>query len=495
MTNLVVCCDGTWNTPKQEDNGRPAPTNVFKLHAAIDEPKDNKRYLEGVGTSGRVWAKVTGGALGVGLSDDIKTAYKWLCESYVPGESRIFLFGFSRGAFAVRSLAGLIGAAGLLDFSAGPTEAEKRDHVEAAFQSYRDRGKTQAPAPRHLEIEIAFLGVWDTVGALGIPDELFFVNAFDRPGKFQFHDTTLGGSVRVARHVLAMDERRQAFSPTLWTGATEAGQDVKQEWFCGSHGDVGGSYAETGLGDVTLAWMIAEAEAQGLKFKPLAKAQIDPNPRGVLHNSVKGVYKRFRTRPRSVPDVSRNEVNGSARQRAADPPLAQPDYWPTRRLQPGESQSLDVFAGERWTRTGLYLEQDGTYRFVATGEWFDGKIVCTPDGPVPGFNLAKALYGASAVPELLQGRKRRRTKNKGVTTRGARREQDMPWMSLVGVIANGSGVDEDSQILNPHETFQIGSGTTKTAGKSGYFYCFANDVWRFYFNNTGNIRLTVERLA
>ena len=493
MTNLVVCCDGTWNTPEQEDNGRPAPTNVFKLHAAIDEPKDNKRYLRGVGSSGGLWDRVKGGSLGVGLGDDIKTAYKWLCETYSPGESKIFLFGFSRGAFAVRSLAGLIGAVGLLDFSAGLPEAEKRSRVEAAFQSYRDQGQTQAPAPRHLDVEIAFLGVWDTVGALGIPDELFFVNIIDQPHRFQFHDATLGEKVRVARHVLAMDEERQAFSPTLWTEPAKAGQDLKQEWFCGSHGDVGGSYAETGLGDVTLAWMIAEAEAHGLAFKPAAKAQVDPNPMDVLHNSVKGIYKQLRTRPRSVPDVTSSAVNASARERAANPPLSQPDYWPTRRLAPGDSQSLDVFAGDRWNPTGLYLEAGVAYRFEAQGEWLDGNIACTPDGPVPGFKLRKALYGAAAVSELLQGRKRRRTGNDGVTTNGARREQDMPWLCLVGVIANGSGVDGNSQILNPHETFRIGSVTTKSPDKSGYFYCFGNDVWRFYFNNTGSIRLTVSR--
>ncbi|MEM0948070.1 MAG: DUF2235 domain-containing protein [Pseudomonadota bacterium] len=495
MTNLVICCDGTWNTPEQEDQGRPAPTNVFKLHGAINEPEINRYYREGVGTSGGLWSRLKGGGLGVGLSNDIKSAYRWLCNNYSSGDSRIFLFGFSRGAYAVRSLAGLVGQIGILDFADVQSEDEKWAQVEQAYQAYRTSHKrrrvTSSNLKRHTGVEIAFLGVWDTVGALGIPDELPF-NILDRPQRFQFHDTKLGPHVKVARHALAIDERRQAFSPTLWSSHAIS-QDVKQEWFAGVHGDVGGSYAESGLGDVTLDWMIKEAQAQGLAFKPYAVSQVSPDPAGILHNSVKGFYAKLRTRPRSVPGMDAPFVHPSARERAKSPPLAQPSYWTTVQLAAGESTQVDVFAAERWNETSLYLEKDVQYRFAAKGEWLDGTVRCTPNGPVPGFNPSKLIFGASAISDWLQQRKRNRSGNLGAITVGARREQDKPWLSLIGVVANGVGVDPASQILNPHETFKIGTGTSYTPKESGYLYCFGNDVWSFYFNNRGSLRLRVER--
>ena len=498
MPNLVVCCDGTWNTPDQEDNGRPAPTNVFKLHGSIEEFDSNgteqeRYYREGVGTTGGWWRRIRGGALGLGLSDDIKSAYKWLCEKYVSADDKIFLFGFSRGAYTARSLAGLIGRSGLLIFPENFSESEKWQKIEEVFQKYRSgRSTGGVPADSH-RAEIHFLGVWDTVGALGIPDELF-LNAFDRPRKYQFHDTELGSIVKCARHAVAIDERRQTFAPTLWTG-NQAGRDIDQKWFAGVHGDVGGSYADNGLGDTALQWMIDEAMAKGLVFNKNSLVQVRPDPSGILHDSVKGLYARLRTRPRSVPRIPDGQnVDGSVLSRTQSPPISQPIYWPTDTLQVGDTREVDVFAKEHWNRTGIFLESDGSYEFSATGEWLDRSIRCTPDGPEPGFQWGKLFQSASVISDGLQRYYRNKRGLSGAIVRGARREQDMPWYCLVGVIGNGVGVDSSTQRLNQHEAFKIGSAARHNPKNSGYLYCFANDVWSFYGNNKGSLRLSVSRV-
>lgn len=501
MARLIVCCDGTWNTPEQEDNGVPAPTNVFKLYGALAN-KDNaddvqkKYYRKGVGTSGGFLAKLTGGAFGAGLSDDIKSAYKWLCDTYEDGDS-IYLFGFSRGAYSVRSLGGLIGKCGLLRFSDQITETEKWHRVTKGFAAYR-KGPPGDPwdtsFERDASVQIAFVGVWDTVGALGIPDEFRYL-FFGRFMRHRFHNTVLGDTVSVARHAVAIDERRQAFSPTLWN-ADPAIRDVKEIWFPGVHGDVGGSYAAHGLSDSALDWMITEASATGLAFKEKMRLQIKPNQMDALHDSVKSAFSKMRTRPRNVPAIlgDGRDLHRSAIARQDNPPLAQPVYWPTHLLPDGESCKADIFASERWNATGVYLEKGVEYRLSAAGEWCDGSITCSPDGPSGDFQLGQIIYGFSAISDWWQKKRRARRENAAAIIWGARRENDMPWCSLVGVIANGSGVSLDSKELIPHQTFLIGATRTEfVPRKSGYLYCFANDIWGSYRKNSGSVRLKVTR--
>ncbi|WP_300074467.1 DUF2235 domain-containing protein [uncultured Ruegeria sp.] len=496
MTNLIVCCDGTWNTPEQEDNGQLAPTNVFKLHGALADLDSNgapqlSYYREGVGTSGNAIKRLLGGSLGVGLSNDIKSAYKWMCDNYDPATSRVFLFGFSRGAFAVRSLAGLIGRYGILTQDAMVDQSTRWKAVTTIYDAYRDRLPADRPEIQNLnlheEVAIDFLGVWDTVGALGIPDELT-INIFDRPQKFQFHDTVLGDKVKCARHAVAIDEKRQTFSPTLWTNYDPA--VVKQIWFPGVHGDVGGSYAQHGLGDTTLEWMITEAHAEGIAFKANALAQIEHDHQGLLHNSVRGVFAKLRTLPRGVPHINSDAIHESAKKRAEDPPLNQPSYWPSHPLISNETRSFDIFASEQWNAVGLYLEAGKTYHFKAAGEWLDASIKCSPEGPINDWSLGQVLQKVTLVPEFFQRRRRKKPGQQGTSISGSRREQDLPYFCLVGVIANGF-VDPQTQILRPHETFEIGADATHTPTKSGYLYCFANDVWSFYGNNKGSVRLNV----
>ena len=227
MANVIVCCDGTWNTEDQSTNGVPVPTNVVRLFNALAEVDGagvaQKRYYHpGVGTEGSLIDRIKGGAAGVGLDKNIMGAYRWLCGKYVGGD-KIALFGFSRGAFTARSLAGMIGACGLLDLT-GVDDKEAWERVQTAYaKGYRvkpeERGDwagadwrflVEAPGPIH------FIGVWDTVGALGVPDNLALLNMLDSPSKYAFHDTRLGANVRHARHAVALDERRETFTPTLW---------------------------------------------------------------------------------------------------------------------------------------------------------------------------------------------------------------------------------------------------------------------------------------
>ncbi|MFJ9719836.1 DUF2235 domain-containing protein [Streptomyces sp. NPDC101213] len=306
---LVVCCDGTWNFADQ-----PSRTNVAKVALSVrpgyEAGKEQRVYYHrGVGTRRR--ERLSGGAFGAGLSRNVLDAYRFLVEAYEP-DDELFLFGFSRGAFTARSLAGLLRNCGVL----------RRDHVDRvpeAWALYRDRIEQPTGAASTLfrrsyahETRIHFIGVWDTVGALGIPvpDATWLqpaVNRFNR--RWAFHDTELSSWVGAAFHALAVDEQRSAFRPALWhqqPGAAEQGQELKQVWFAGVHCDVGGGYEETGLSDITLLWMADQARRHGLAFDPdvLGTAgpkvmepersiefRVRPDGSGPVHASWTGAYR------------------------------------------------------------------------------------------------------------------------------------------------------------------------------------------------------------
>ena len=301
---LVIFCDGTWNTPDQESDGRPSPTNVTKLALAVaptgsDGTEQRVFYHRGVGTSR--WERLRGGAFGFGLSRNVKDAYRSIVENYEPGDE-LFLFGFSRGAFTARSTAGFVRNAGVL-------RPEHADRVEEAYALYRDRKTHPRQTESQLfrrsfsyETRIRFIGVWDTVGALGIPlSGLRWANTFNR--RWQFHDTTLSTSVDAAFQALAIDEKRRPFAPTLWRRQPEAGgQELQQVWFAGVHCDVGGGYVETGLSDIALLWMADKAGGYGLTLRPDAfpenaahgeegRILVNPDPMGPLHESRKAFYR------------------------------------------------------------------------------------------------------------------------------------------------------------------------------------------------------------
>lgn len=301
MKKIIVCCDGTWNTENDTDHGRPIPTNVAKVARSI-LPRDANgnaqvvTYIDGVGTQFGFFFR--GGALGRGLFRNVLEAYRAICFQFEHGD-QIYLFGFSRGAFTVRSLAGLIRNSGILHN--GTPELE-----EAAIALYRDYSPETSPDGhvsvgfRHVHsysAGIHFMGVWDTVGSLGIPgmDGRFRIfKGLD----WQFHDTKLSRTVRNAYHALAIHERRTEFVPSIWEQHPEAPGDQvsEQVWFSGAHADVGGGYfaEEAGLSDIALKWMIEKAELCGLEFDHTVlktKYNFRPDPLALIHETFRGGFK------------------------------------------------------------------------------------------------------------------------------------------------------------------------------------------------------------
>ena len=503
MSNLVICCDGTWNTPDERDRGVPVPTNVVRIFNAVAQrdargAEQQRYYHPGVGTNGSWFDKVAGGSTGAGLDRNIMSAYRELCDRYRPGDA-IYLFGFSRGAYTVRSLAGFIGRCGLLD-TTGLQEFRIWENIERLFHSgYRRRVESRekhswddlAFHEGGQAVKIRFLGVWDTVGALGIPEDMAFLSLLDNLKDHSFHDTMLGTHIEVARHAVALDEMRASFQPTLWSA--QAGQDARQVWFPGVHCDVGGGYRETGLSDGALAWMVDEAHKQGLAFNDKMVEQIRPASQDVLHESCEGAFLLLPTQPRCAPLLSAADapVHPSVVARQKAPPIHQCPYRTDRTIAKPVPADLTVFAAQPWNATGLWLEAGRSYRFEAEGEWMDASIKCGPGGTDDGhFQLGEIPQIGGTVLGWAEEAFKKVTGNRAADFKFTRRHEDMPWFSLVGAIANGGGVDE-KQHLAPHESFAIGKGCVYTPQKSGYFYAYANDAWNYYGNNRGRVSLTV----
>lgn len=270
---IALFLDGTWNT--LDDN-----TNVWRMKCLCDQSAEQKIYYSaGVGTA--KGEKITGGAFGIGINEEVEAAYEWLMDNYEP-QSQIFIFGFSRGAFTARSLAGFISKCGLLR-SGSPLS------MTQLYARYR---KGDAPSIRELlkkegtfgledrwlrkyarPIPIWFQGVWDTVGSLGIPlPGLPDVSSH----AFEFLEVDLRINDAHAYHALAIDEHRGAFKPTLWVKSTTAENQgpaerdlahVEQRWFVGAHANVGGGYASDVLAQPPLKWLMDKAQAHGLVFK------------------------------------------------------------------------------------------------------------------------------------------------------------------------------------------------------------------------------------
>ncbi len=290
---LIVCCDGTWNSPDQHH-----VTNVVRTARAV-RPLDEAGirqvvfYDWGIGS---YHDKLSGGLLGAGIDRNIQDAYRFLAHNYVDGD-QIYLFGFSRGAYTARSLAGFIRHVGLL--------GKIGTHlIPKAYRLYRGRAGRDALSvvgfrrAHSRDVRINFIGVWDTVGALGVPSGIVeqivegIVELTGRKRRYAFHDTTLSPIIDHACHAVAIDERRIDFEPTLWRQLPGPGQLIEQQWFAGVHGDVGGGNANTGLSDLALDWMWSRAETHGLSFDPdYRRSFVKPNPLGKLHRSWKGIYR------------------------------------------------------------------------------------------------------------------------------------------------------------------------------------------------------------
>ena len=209
---LIVFFDGTW----QEPANTPQPTNVVKLLRAVPSSAGDIPqvvfYDRGVGT-GNVVDRLRGGAFGNGLLENVVDGYRFLGNNYQPGDE-IFIFGFSRGAFTARSLAGLIGLCGLLKppYLGHPLQDDIAKIASSDLSTEAKRTKISTlDIEAHKDVPIECVGVWDTVGSLGIPGDW---GRLVIPKNYHFHDVQLGSNVRVALHAMAIDEKRSAFSPT-----------------------------------------------------------------------------------------------------------------------------------------------------------------------------------------------------------------------------------------------------------------------------------------
>jgi uncharacterized protein (DUF2235 family) len=285
---IILCADGTWNTP-HGPAAQPNDTNVRKLYELLlDDPSQLKYYDSGVGTDGSPFEHFFGGSMGAGLFQKIQDGYGFLSYVWDPGDE-IYIFGFSRGAYTARSLGGMIANFGV------PNKNLDNQTVKRIFDAYRIADHTQRLAAKVslkaeyglADVTIRMVGVWDTVGALGVPGHLF--DYFDQE-KYGFLDTTLNPCIDKAFHAVAIDERRASFLPTLWAnpdGSPRANDEkVQQVWFSGVHCDVGGSYAETQLSNITLRWMIDNSKMQGLVFDETAvDACLTPKPFDPIGNA------------------------------------------------------------------------------------------------------------------------------------------------------------------------------------------------------------------
>jgi uncharacterized protein (DUF2235 family) len=307
MKRIVICADGTWNVRDQVDSesGKRRPTNVTKIARAIlprasDGLHQVVFYHDGLGTRGPT-DKVSGGAFGSGIEDNVRNLYRSIVYNYEPGDE-LYFFGFSRGAFTVRTLAGFMNYVGLVekddDYYVPEIyhcyETDKREgsaEWEEAFHNV----KGTRPCP-----PIRFIGVWDTVGALGAPGVIGKVAGAFNGNKYEYHDVGLNPSIQNAYHALAIDERRKPFEPTLWTRPEGWSGTLVQAWFPGVHSNVGGGYKPDGLANEALHWLVGHAASLGLEVDWDYLKFFEPHFNSVLHDSMSMKYRMLGPGKRTI---------------------------------------------------------------------------------------------------------------------------------------------------------------------------------------------------
>lgn len=310
---LVVCFDGTWNRPDKDKDEIIEESNVARIYRSIlgedtsgimTEPQSQnpsvrtvKWYDPGVGTQ---WGEMVRGSLfGFGLSKNVQEGYQFLVNNYSESDE-IYLIGFSRGAYTARSLAGLIRKIGLMKKEHAPADTANENPILVnGYELYRQADDT--PDTQDAEdfkqkhswpsVAIKLLGVWDTVGSLGIPGEaLDWLNDI----RYGFHDTRLSRIIENAFHAVAIDEHRDDFEATMWDpdNALGANRTMEQVWFAGAHSDVGGGSSRSALSDITLRWMQEKVQlgGKGLELDASQFPELDP---AYLSAKVSDSYKDF----------------------------------------------------------------------------------------------------------------------------------------------------------------------------------------------------------
>lgn len=331
---LIICLDGTWNRPDDEH-----PTNVVKIARNLvnDYQAQMVYYDMGVGSGGKI-DRIVGGGTGFGIQKNLEQGYRFLVENYSPG-STIYIFGFSRGAYTGRSLAGMIYKCGLL-------AAENAHKVPEVMRKYRTRTHPDDPhmveyrAQNCVTNAVEFIGVWDTVGALGVPAG--FVSKKLSDWRNGFHDVKLNALVNHAYHAVAVDEFREAFEPTLWKQSSDASPDqvLEQVYFPGAHSDVGGGYADSDLSDIALEWMQTKATKAGLEFRVDPAYSLSGNALGMSHDSSKEWPLPTALRDIDMPNHL-TKIHESVREKI----LGDPTYQPNNLLTGSRAELIEALGG------------------------------------------------------------------------------------------------------------------------------------------------------
>lgn len=519
--NIVLCLDGTWNDPTDRTNvyklyqslvagpsAQVARAGTLEAHERRQGPGVDAYYLQGVGAHGTANLP-GGGALGLGLHQRVIDAYVLASRSWQPGD-RLWIFGFSRGAWTARAVGALITGAGLLSPAAAAAEEGwlKAGELWVAHKSGHTRDRADqfwanTPTP------VRLVGVWDTVGALGVP---FFngISAVDRleQSLFDFVDLDLSPRVEHGRHALAIDEQRFDFTPTLWNPR----DGVRQVWFAGVHADVGGGYAETGLSDIGLHWMLAEAAALGLALDPAVLVPAPaPDPTANRHDETqKAIWK---LRPRKARTIAADaildpsvEARLAARadyrpealhpiarlapyfQHAAPSEVLVPPGQPTDFTALDGPRRLQVSAQKWWNASGVAVRQGQRIRIAASGRWDDASHPADASG-YDGDNFWLKI------------------------STGIRRVPASRWFRLIALVSPR----RDLEALNPEadnaaigawqatqrhvgdidaasQRIDVGAGADISVDRDGFLYFFANDVAAMYFNNRGSLSVELAPL-
>ena len=288
--NLVFVCDGTLSTIQrgQESNAGL----LYRLLAEVGQSA-RQRFEYDRGVQGVGWRRWLNAASGEGVNLSIMRGYGFLASQYRPGD-RIFLFGFSRGAYAVRSLAGMIEGIGLLQQSF----ATER-HIRLAFRFYERASRSNARREFtrrrcHAEVQIEMLGVWDTVKALGLPYPLLNRLA---PMATEFHDHRLDRHIAHGYHALAIDENRTSYAPILWEQSEHWNGRLEQTWFPGAHADIGGEVrakpTARPLANISLNWMLRRAELHGVLLPNGWEARSPESATAPMVGSSRGIARLF----------------------------------------------------------------------------------------------------------------------------------------------------------------------------------------------------------
>jgi uncharacterized protein (DUF2235 family) len=517
---IVIFCDGTSNKPDQLSDGEAAPTNVYRLYRDLQKDESQTAWYDpGVGTetssqavkgatAGRIaamigWLQGSQGAglyvkfrtiveagFGVGITENIVQAYTEIVRQYRPGD-RIYLIGFSRGAYTARCVAGVIRRCGLLT-------AENIRYCPDIVRLYRTRKESTWNVPIRPELihkqlpAIEFLGLFDAVGSLGVPMWGWWFN-----WRLFFRNTPLSTDPSPicahVYHALAMDERRSQFFPTPFdeTRPDETwNKTLEQLWFRGAHCDVGGGYADRGLSDVTLEWMLNACIAHGLVFKGKLFAELRPDPLARMHDELQRqpAWRLMGSWPRWHPVDRLLHPSVMARANAIHA-LGRHDM----RKVGSSPQRFIVGAQREWDRTGLILEGDGTRYLLKwkEGKWRDKDCPpCDPAGQ-PGRDFFRWLF-----------RFRRRLPQRNYMMLCISIAHPRQWPLREGGLARllryvfwRDPVEMREQVapigcdFDKHDSVIV-----QNNGTAGILYAFANDAWMTAANNSGGLEMTIERL-